>query len=107
MLEVLPTDLEIAQNATLLSTNEIADQLGIASTHLLPYGRDVAKIDPAVIDTMTDRAQGKYIVVTAITPTPLGEGKTTTAVGLAQGMTKIGKSNVLTLRQPSMGPTFG
>lgn len=107
MLEVLPTDLEIAQNATLLSPNEIADQLGIDSTHLLPYGRDVAKIDPAVIDTMTDRAQGKYIVVTAITPTPLGEGKTTTAVGLAQGMTKIGKSNVLTLRQPSMGPTFG
>lgn len=107
MLEVLPTDLEIAQNATMLPPNEIADQLGIAPDYLIPYGRNVAKIDPAVIDTMTDRAQGKYIVVTAITPTPLGEGKTTTAVGLAQGFKHINRSSVLTLRQPSMGPTFG
>lgn len=107
MLEVLPTDLEIAQNAPMLPPQEIADQLGIDPESLSPYGRHVAKIDPAVIDTMTDRAQGKYIVVTAITPTPLGEGKTTTAVGLAQGLKQIGKSNVLTLRQPSMGPTFG
>lgn len=107
MLEVLPTDLDIAQNATMLSPTEIAEQLGIGPDYLVPYGRDVAKVDPAVTETMTDRAQGKYIVVTAITPTPLGEGKTTTAVGLAQGLKKIGKSNVLTLRQPSMGPTFG
>ena len=107
MLEVLPTDLDIAQNATMLSPQEIADQLGIGPEYLLPYGRNVAKIDPAVVETMTDRAQGKYIVVTAITPTPLGEGKTTTAVGLAQGLKQINKSSVLTLRQPSMGPTFG
>lgn len=107
MLEVLPSDLEIAQNATMLSPQEIADQLGIGADYLLPYGRNVAKVDPDVVETMTDRAQGKYIVVTAITPTPLGEGKTTTAVGLAQGLKRIGKSNVLTLRQPSMGPTFG
>lgn len=107
MLEALPTDLEIAQNAAMLPPEEIAAQLGISSEYLSPYGRTVAKVDPAVIDTMTDRAQGKYIVVTAITPTPLGEGKTTTAVGLAQGLKHIGKSNVLTLRQPSMGPTFG
>lgn len=107
MLEVLPSDLEIAQNATMLSPTEIASQLGIDSEYLVPYGRDVAKIDPAIVDTMKDRRQGKYIVVTAITPTPLGEGKTTTAVGLAQGLKHLGKSNVLTLRQPSMGPTFG
>lgn len=107
MLEALPTDLQIAQNAAMLPPEEIAAQLGIGSEYLSPYGRTVAKVDPAVIDTMTDRAQGKYIVVTAITPTPLGEGKTTTAVGLAQGLKYIGKSNVLTLRQPSMGPTFG
>src|SRR5699024_7398955 len=74
---------------------------------VVPYGRNVAKIDPAAIVSMTDRAPGKYIVVTAITPTPLGEGKTTTAVGLAQGLKHINKTSVLTLRQPSMGPTFG
>jgi formate--tetrahydrofolate ligase len=67
----------------------------------------VAKVDPAVTDTMLDRPTGKYVVVTAITPTPLGEGKTTTSVGLAQGLAHIGQSTVLTLRQPSMGPTFG
>jgi formate--tetrahydrofolate ligase len=103
----LPTDLEIAQAATLLSPAEIASQLGIDDAYLVPYGRSVAKVDPAVADLMTDRAMGTYVVVTAITPTPLGEGKTTTAVGLAQGLQRIGRTSVLTLRQPSMGPTFG
>ena len=107
VLEVLPTDLEIAQSSTMLPSEDIAAQLGISPEYLSPYGRNVAKVDPSVIDTMTDREQGKYIVVTAITPTPLGEGKTTTAVGLAQGFKHIGKTSVLTLRQPSMGPTFG
>ena len=107
MLEVLPTDLEIAQNTPMHSPAEIASQLGISPDYLIPYGRNVAKVDPAVVETMTDRAPGKYIVVTAITPTPLGEGKTTTAVGLAQGLKHVGKSSLLTLRQPSMGPTFG
>lgn len=102
-----PSDLEIAQSAPMLPPTEVAAQLGIDEQYLLPYGRNVAKIDPAVIDVMKDRPQGKYIVVTAITPTPLGEGKTTTAVGLAQGMKHIGRTSVLTLRQPSMGPTFG
>jgi formate--tetrahydrofolate ligase len=69
----------------------------------VPYGRFVAKVDPAVVGTMTDRPNGKYVVVTAITPTPLGEGKTTTSVGLAQGLRQIGRTSVLTLRQPSMG----
>jgi formate--tetrahydrofolate ligase len=102
-----PSDLEIAQSAPMLPPTEIAAQLGIDEQYVLPYGRNVAKIDPAVIDVMQHRPQGKYIVVTAITPTPLGEGKTTTAVGLAQGMKHIGHTSVLTLRQPSMGPTFG
>jgi formate--tetrahydrofolate ligase len=80
-----PSDLEIAQSAPMLPT-DIAAQLGIDEQYVVPYGRNVAKIDPAVIDVMQHRPQGKYIGVTAITPTPLGEGKTTTAVGLAQGM---------------------
>lgn len=103
----LPSDLEIAQNATMLPSAEVAAQLGIDEEYLVPYGRYVAKVDPAVADAMKDREQGNYVVVTAITPTPLGEGKTTTAVGLAQGLKHIGKTALLTLRQPSMGPTFG
>lgn len=106
-LPTLPSDLEIAQSATLLPPAEIASQLGIDEDYLVPYGRHVAKIDPSVVDTMVDRPLAKYVVITAITPTPLGEGKTTTAVGLAQGLNHIGRTSVLTLRQPSMGPTFG
>ncbi len=103
----IPSDLAIAQAATMLPPAEIAAQLGIGDEWLVPYGRHVAKIDPAVVGSLQDRPTGKYVVVTAITPTPLGEGKTTTAVGLAQGLGKIGRTSVLTLRQPSMGPTFG
>lgn len=103
----LPTDLEIAQSTPMLPPAEIAAQLGIGPEYLVPYGRFVAKVDPAVTETHLDRPPAKYVVVTAITPTPLGEGKTTTAVGLAQGLHKIGQTSVLTLRQPSMGPTFG
>jgi formate--tetrahydrofolate ligase len=103
----LPSDLEIAQAATLLPLTDIAARLGIDDDDLIPWGRNVAKVDPAVADKLAERPAGKYVVITAITPTPLGEGKTTTAVGLAQGLEHIGKSTVLTLRQPSMGPTFG
>lgn len=103
----IPSDLEIAQSAAMLPPAEIAAQLGIDESWLVPYGRHVAKIDPAVADTFADRPAAKYVVVTAITPTPLGEGKTTTSVGLAQGLAHIGHKSVLTLRQPSMGPTFG
>ena len=103
----IPSDLKIAQSAKMLPPAEIAAQLGIEESWLVPYGRHVAKIDPAVADTMLDRPPAKYVVVTAITPTPLGEGKTTTAVGLAQGLARLGHKSVLTLRQPSMGPTFG
>lgn len=103
----IPSDLEIAQSAAMLPPADIAAQLGIDESWLVPYGRHVAKIDPAVADTMKGRPSAKYVVVTAITPTPLGEGKTTTSVGLAQGLSHIGYKSVLTLRQPSMGPTFG
>src|SRR5690606_6304045 len=95
------------QAATMLPPADIAAKLGIDEDYLVPYGRHVAKIDPAVTDTMRHREPGAYVVVTAITPTPLGEGKTTTAVGLAQGLQQIDRTSVLTLRQPSLGPTFG
>ncbi len=102
-----PSDLEIAQRATLAPLADIAAQIGLTPDHLEPYGRDVAKIDLDAVGDVGDRPRGKYVVVTAITPTPLGEGKTTTSVGLAQAMKHVGKRGLLALRQPSMGPTFG
>ncbi|MEO7753180.1 MAG: formate--tetrahydrofolate ligase [Terracoccus sp.] len=110
-----PSDLEIAHAATLRPMAQIAEQLDIPEQHLEPYGRDVAKVDLAVLDRprREHRSGGRagrsaaYVVVTAITPTPLGEGKTTTAVGLAQGLERLGERAVVALRQPSMGPTFG
>jgi formate--tetrahydrofolate ligase len=102
-----PSDLEIAQSAQLAPLSDIAAQLGLDADVLEPYGRHVAKIDLEVIETVASRPAAKYVVVTAITPTPLGEGKTTTSVGLAQAMKHIGKRGLLALRQPSMGPTFG
>ena len=116
MTPPFPSDLEIAHAATLRPMTQIADQLDITDEHLEPYGRDVAKVDLAVLDRPRrpgrpgERRPGRaatYVVVTAITPTPLGEGKTTTVVGLAQGLGLLGERAVVTLRQPSMGPTFG
>ena len=102
-----PSDLEIAQAATLQTPVEIAQQIGLTHDQLEPYGRYVAKIDLDALGDLGSRPRGKYVVVTAITPTPLGEGKTTTSVGLAQAMKHVGKVGLLALRQPSMGPTFG
>ena len=102
-----PSDLEIAQGATLAPLVEIAHQIDVPSAALEMYGRHVAKIDLHELGDVSLRPKGKYVVVTAITPTPLGEGKTTTSVGLAQAMKHIGKRGLLALRQPSMGPTFG
>ena len=102
-----PSDLEIAQAAHLLPMRDVAAQLGLGEEHLIPYGRHVAKIDLESVGDLSGRPRGKYVVVTAITPTPLGEGKTTTSVGLAQGMRHIGRRGLIALRQPSMGPTFG
>ncbi|WP_328701870.1 formate--tetrahydrofolate ligase [Aestuariimicrobium ganziense] len=91
----------------LTSISEVAAAAGIAADHVEPYGRHVAKIDLAARDVDHPHLGRHYVVVTAITPTPLGEGKTTTAVGLAQGLARLGHRPMLALRQPSMGPTFG
>ena len=85
---------------------ELAERAGISSEHLLPYGFDLAKIDLAAVDTSAPQ-RARYVVVTATSPTPFGEGKTTTAIGLVQGLALEGASATLTIRQPSMGPTFG
>ncbi len=103
----LPSDLEIARAAKLLPIEEVAARAGIDARFVEPYGRDVAKVQLEVIDELAERPAAKYVVITALTPTPLGEGKTTTAVGLAQGLEKLGKRSMLALRQPSLGPTFG
>src|ERR1700754_2030442 len=102
-----PSDLEIAKRATLLPPVEVAAEMGIGSHLVTPYGREVAKIELSAIDELADRPRAKYVVVSAITPTPLGEGKTTTTVGLGQAMRHIGKRATVAIRQPSMGPTFG
>lgn len=102
-----PTDLEIARAAHRMPMSEIARKMGIGEHLLDPYGSDVAKIRLEAIDELSDRPKAKYVVVTAITPTPLGEGKTTTTVGLGQAMQQVGKNAVISVRQPSMGPTFG
>ncbi|MDY7009964.1 MAG: formate--tetrahydrofolate ligase [Planctomycetota bacterium] len=103
----VPSDIEISRAATPKPITEIAQAAGIAPDELEPYGRNKAKVCLSILDRLAEKPDGKYIDVTAITPTPLGEGKTTTAVGLTQGMGVIGKNAFLCIRQPSMGPTFG
>ncbi len=107
MAVTFPTDLDIARRARLLPMPEIAAKMGIGPHLLEPYGYDVAKIRLDAIDELADRPKAKYVVVSAITPTPLGEGKTTTTVGLGQALSYIGKHATVAIRQPSMGPTFG
>ena len=107
MAVTFPSDLEIARKARLLPMNEIAAKMGIGPHLLEPYGHDVAKIRLEAIDELADRPKARYVVVSAITPTPLGEGKTTTTVGLGQALLHIGKQATVAIRQPSMGPTFG
>ena len=102
-----PSDLDIARQARLQPLTEIAEEAGIPLDLLEPYGTGAAKIDLAAVEAMADRPRAKYVVVSAITPTPLGEGKTTVAVGLSQGFSHIDKQATLAIRQPSMGPTFG
>ncbi len=104
-----PSDLEIAQAAEIQPISDIAAEAGISEDRLEPYGKNVAKVllDETTTAENALKKGSKYIVVTAVTPTPLGEGKTATAVSLAQGMGKTGRKAMLTLRQPSMGPTFG
>lgn len=103
----IPSDIEIAQSTPLLPITEIAAKLGLTEEELIPYGRYMAKIDLSILKRLADRPNGKLITVTAITPTPLGEGKTVTAIGVGMGLAKIGKKVINTLREPSKGPTFG
>ena len=100
------TDIEIAQSTPMRPIGEIATAAGIAEAYLEPYGKYKAKVDPRLLKD-SDRPDGKLILVTAITPTPAGEGKTTTTVGLADGMRRIGKNVMVALREPSLGPVFG
>ena len=102
-----PSDLEIARGATLKPIDGIGEGMGLRPDLLEPYGRDVMKIRLEAIEELADRPKAKYVVVSAVTPTPLGEGKTTTTVGLGQAMSHIGKRATVAIRQPSMGPTFG
>ena len=107
MATTFPTDLEIARKARLLPMPEVAARMGIGPHLLEPYGHDVAKIKLEAIGELADRPKAKYVVVSAITPTPLGEGKTTTTIGLGQALARIGRKATIAIRQPSMGPTFG
>jgi formate--tetrahydrofolate ligase len=102
-----PSDLEIARGAALKPLEDIADEMGIPEHLLEPHGEEVMKIKLDAIAELADRPAARYVVVSAITPTPLGEGKTTTTVGLGQGLRHIGKRATVAIRQPSMGPTFG
>ena len=101
------TDIEIAREATKRPIQEIGAKLGIGSDDLLPYGHDKAKLSQRFIDSVQDRPNGKLILVTAINPTPAGEGKTTTTVGLGDGLNRIGKKAAVCIREASLGPNFG
>ena len=106
-MSAIPSDLEIAQNAKLKPVGEIARDLGISDDELEPYGKYMAKINLSILDRLKSHKSGKLICVTAITPTPLGEGKTVTTIGLGQSLNKLGYRACNTMRQPSKGPTFG
>ncbi|NNJ65768.1 MAG: formate--tetrahydrofolate ligase, partial [Xanthomonadales bacterium] len=98
-----PSDLQIAQSAKKLPISEVAEGLGIPESHLIQYGHDKAKIDYDFLEGIEDRPDGKLILVTAISPTPAGEGKTTTTVGLGDGLCKLGHKALICLREPSLG----
>ncbi|MDD7332313.1 formate--tetrahydrofolate ligase [Eubacterium sp.] len=101
------SDIEIAQNAKMKDITEIAQNLGILPSELEPYGHYKAKINDSVFDRLHEKKDGKLVLVTAVNPTPAGEGKTTVSIGLGEAMNKIGKNAIVALREPSLGPVFG
>jgi formate--tetrahydrofolate ligase len=103
------SDIEIARKAKMRPINEILEKIGVPDTPeaFSPMGRHIAKLNLEYIDKLKDKTDGKLVLVTAITPTPAGEGKTTTSVGLSDGLNKIGKKSIVCLREPSLGPSFG
>ncbi|MGJ7905973.1 formate--tetrahydrofolate ligase [Actinopolyspora sp. H202] len=103
----MPSDLDISRSSPRKPLEEVAADLGLAPHLLEPYGRDVAKVSLSALDELGEQNRAKYVLVSAITPTPLGEGKTTTTVGLGQALHHLGKRSAIAIRQPSMGPTFG
>jgi len=103
----MKTDIEIAQQAKLEKIQKIAKKLNIPEDALEPYGHYKAKISMDYIKSLDSNKDGKLILVTAISPTPAGEGKTTTSVGLGDALNKIGKNALVTIREPSLGPVFG
>ncbi|WP_026906516.1 formate--tetrahydrofolate ligase [Paucisalibacillus globulus] len=103
----MKTDIEIAQQATLKPINEIAENLGLTNEDFEPYGHTKAKLSDKLLKKMADKPNGKVILVTAISPTPAGEGKSTVTVGLGQALNKIGKKAIIALREPSLGPVMG
>ena len=107
MKREMPSSLEIAQQAALRPILDVAAEAGLLADEIEPYGRFKAKVDLTVLERLADRPDGKLVNVTAITPTPAGEGKTTTSVSLTQGLGKIGREPVLCLREASLGPVFG
>ena len=101
------SDIEIARAAKLKPIADIAARIGVPESALYPYGRSIAKLDPEFLESLADRPDGKLILVTAISPTPAGEGKTTTTVGLGDALNRIGRKTIICLREPSLGPCFG
>ena len=100
-------DIEIARNTKLEKITKIAEKIGVVEDDLEAYGKYKAKISDDAYQKVENKKNGKLVLVTAINPTPLGEGKTTMAIGIADGLRKIGKNAVLALREPSLGPVFG
>ena len=103
----MKTDVQIAQEAKMIPINDVAAKLGISDENLINYGKYKAKVSLDVLEELKDKPDGKLILVTAINPTPAGEGKTTTNIGLSMGLNKIGKTAITAIREPSLGPSFG
>ena len=100
-------DLEIAKKADALPVSQIAENLGVLADECIPYGLDKAKISLSILNRIKNKPAGKLILVSAITPTPAGEGKTTVSIGLGDALSLLGKKTCITLREPSLGPVFG
>ena len=103
----MPSDLEIARAARLRPIAEIAATIGAPESALRPFGRFIAKLEYEFLHSLANRQDGKLILVTAISPTPAGEGKTTTTIGLGDALNRIGRKTIICLREPSLGPSFG
>lgn len=101
------TDIEIAENTELKKITEIAKEIDVPEDEIEVYGKYKAKISDKLYEKLKDKENGKLILVTAMSPTPLGEGKTTISIAIADGLRKIGKKSILALREPSLGPVFG